>query len=221
MQLLLGCYLEAACYLRAEYRACFQRSLSIIQKIFALWPAPSTEAQTLRLRSSWATFRRSTTVMPRVSSLCVSMSTKCSDCEVTIDGSKAMAMATGSGRDIPCSPDCSRKACWARLLHSMANLATGVPKLRTCSMSDELSTASPRHRCQPTISMGSELLKTMRAAAASHQMLYSAAGVTLPSQDGAPPMTTQRLTFAAMPGLFSKASATFVSGPSVTITRPG
>ena len=43
---------------------------------------------------------------------------------------------------------------------------------------------------------------TMRAASGSHQMLYSAAGVTLPSQQGAPPMTTQRLTFAAMSGCF-------------------
>ncbi len=42
---------------------------------------------------------------------------------------------------------------------------------------------------------------TMRAASGSTQMLYSAAGVTLPSQHGAPPMTTQRLTFAAIVGL--------------------
>ena len=35
----------------------------------------------------------------------------------------------------------------------------------------------------------------MRAASGSTQMLYSAAGVTLPSQHGAPPMTTQRPIF--------------------------
>jgi len=101
-----------------------------------------------------------------------------------------------------------------------ANFATGVPKLRTCWMSDGFSTASPRHRCHPTSSMGRPLLTTMRAASGSHQMLYSAAGVTLPSQQGAPPMTTQRLTFAAMPGILCKARATFVSGPSVTSTTP-
>ena len=52
-------------------------------------------------------------------------------------------------------------------------------------------------------------------------MLYSAAGVTFPSQHGAPPITTQRLTIVAICGFRSKASAIFVSGPKVTTTIPG
>ena len=52
-------------------------------------------------------------------------------------------------------------------------------------------------------------------------MLYSAAGVTLPTVQAAPPITTQRPTFAAMSGAFASASATFVSGPSVTSRIPG
>ena len=52
-------------------------------------------------------------------------------------------------------------------------------------------------------------------------MLYSAAGVTLPSQHGAPPMTTQRPTLSAKPGSRASASAMLVSGPSVTSVRPG
>ena len=62
---------------------------------------------------------------------------------------------------------------------------------------------------------------TMLAASGSTQMLYSAAGVTLPSQHGLPPITTQRLTLAAIPGFLEIASATLVSGPSVTRTSPG
>src|SRR5271165_5996023 len=64
-----------------EHRACFQRTLSMVQKTLALRPAARLDAQTSRLRSSSATLRRSTTVMPRVSSLSVSTSTKCADCE--------------------------------------------------------------------------------------------------------------------------------------------
>ena len=41
----------------------------------------------------------------------------------------------------------------------------------------------------------------MRAASGSTQMLYSAAGVTLPSQHGAPPMTTQRPIFCGEAGI--------------------
>ena len=63
--------------------------------------------------------------------------------------------------------------------------------------------------------------KTMRAASGSTQMLYSAAGVTLPSQHGAPPMTTQRPILFASPGSRASASATLVSGPRVTSVRPG
>ena len=63
--------------------------------------------------------------------------------------------------------------------------------------------------------------KQIRAASGSHQMLYSAAGVTLPTVQAAPPITTQRPTFAAMSGAWSSASAMFVSGPSVTSVRPG
>src|SRR5260370_41375413 len=81
--------------------------------------------------------------------------------------------------------------------------------------------ASPLHRCQPTIYTGSPLRSTIRADSGSHQMLYSASGVTLHSQHGAPPMTTKRPTLAAMPGFRCKAKATFVRGPKVTKTRPG
>jgi hypothetical protein len=52
-------------------------------------------------------------------------------------------------------------------------------------------------------------------------MLYSAAGVTFPTVQAAPPITMQRLTCEAISGAFCSASATFVSGPSVTSTRPG
>ena len=65
------------------------------------------------------------------------------------------------------------------------------------------------------------LRNTIRAASGSTQMLNSAAGVTFPSQQGAPPITTQRETFLVMPGFRAKAKAMLVSGPSVTITRPG
>jgi hypothetical protein len=52
-------------------------------------------------------------------------------------------------------------------------------------------------------------------------MLYSAAGVTLPSQHGAPLMITQRPTFAAISGFLASASATSVSGARMTIAIPG
>ena len=52
-------------------------------------------------------------------------------------------------------------------------------------------------------------------------MLYSAAGVTLPSQQGAPPITTQRPIRSASSGSRSSASAILVSGPSVISVRPG
>ena len=52
-------------------------------------------------------------------------------------------------------------------------------------------------------------------------MLYSAAGVTLPSQQGAPPITTQRPIRSASLGSRLSASAILVSGPSVTSVRPG
>ena len=52
-------------------------------------------------------------------------------------------------------------------------------------------------------------------------MLYSAAGVTLPSQQGAPPITTQRPIRSASFGSRLSASAMLVRGPSVTRVRPG
>ena len=52
-------------------------------------------------------------------------------------------------------------------------------------------------------------------------MLYSAAGVTFPSQQGFPPMTTHRETFDAIDGILLNASATLVSGARVTMTSPG
>ena len=52
-------------------------------------------------------------------------------------------------------------------------------------------------------------------------MLYSAAGVTFPSQHGAPPMITHRPTFGTRSGACANASAILVSGPSVTIVIPG
>ena len=83
------------------------------------------------------------------------------------------------------------------------------------------TTAAPRESCQPTSSMGSCERSTTRAASGSTQKLYSAAGVTLPSQQGAPPITTQRLTFAASAGHCRSASARLVSGPRVMISMPG
>src|SRR5437763_2586324 len=88
-------------------------------------------------------------------------------------------------------------------------------------MSLAVDTASPRQRCQPISSTGSPLRITILAASGSTQMLYSAAGVTLPSQHGAPPITTQRLTFDTMPGFLEAASATLVNGPNVTRISPG
>src|ERR1039458_5826143 len=117
---------------------------------------------------------------------------------VHIDGSSAIDMATGSGSEMPVSPVCTRYAAMAVLLHSMAKRASGVPMLSTCSISAESSTAASRQSCQPTSSMGRAERATIRAASGSTQMLYSAAGVTLPSQHGAPPITTARPTFAAI-----------------------
>ncbi len=61
----------------------------------------------------------------------------------------------------------------------------------------------------------------MRAASGSTHMLYSAAGVTFPSQHGLPPMTTHRLTLSTILGSRATASATLVSGSRVTRTTPG
>ena len=74
----------------------------------------------------------------------------------------------------------------------MANFAFAVPSASIAAISSSLNTDGPRETCQPTISMLSFERKTARAASGSTQMLYSAAGVTLPSQQGAPPITTQR-----------------------------
>ena len=74
----------------------------------------------------------------------------------------------------------------------MAKCAFAVPSASIAAISASLSTEAPRETCQPTISIGSFERKTARAASGSTQMLYSAAGVTLPSQHGAPPITTQR-----------------------------
>src|ERR1700719_3920322 len=94
-------------YRKDEYNASFQRLLSSVQQTLDLHFFSSTGAQASLFRSSLATLRRSTTVMPRVNSLCVSMSMKCSLHSVPIVGSSAIAMATGSGRQIPSSPVCT------------------------------------------------------------------------------------------------------------------
>src|SRR5260370_11755798 len=93
---------------KAEYKACFQRELSMVQQTLALMPRFRTGDQTARLRSLPATLRRSTTVMPRVNSLEVSTSTKCSLCCVTIVGSSAMDIATGPANEMPFSPVSSK-----------------------------------------------------------------------------------------------------------------
>src|SRR5271155_5139723 len=54
---------------RADNNASFQRRLSSVQQTLALLFLFRTSAQTSLFRSSAATFRRSTTVMPRVNSL--------------------------------------------------------------------------------------------------------------------------------------------------------
>ena len=82
----------------------------------------------------------------------------------------------------------------------MAKRALLVPSASIAAISASFSTEAPRETCQPTISIGSAERKTARAASGSTQMLYSAAGVTLPSQQGAPPITTQRPIFSAIPG---------------------
>ena len=74
----------------------------------------------------------------------------------------------------------------------MANFAFAVPSASIAAISSSLKTDAPRETCQPIISILSFERKTARAASGSTQMLYSAAGVTLPSQQGAPPITTQR-----------------------------
>ncbi len=68
---------------------------------------------------------------------------------------------------------------------------------------------------RPTIVTGRPLSKTRRAASGSHQMLNSAAGVTLP-RPIAPPISTIRLTLDAGRGWRASSSATFVSGPVAT-----
>ena len=60
---------------RPRNKACFQPATSIAQTTLVLLPAFTTGAQTAPLRSFSATWSRSTTVMPRVSSLPVSTST--------------------------------------------------------------------------------------------------------------------------------------------------
>ena len=60
----------------------------------------------------------------------------------------------------------------------------------------------------------------MRAASGSYQILNSAAGVMLPTDQAVPPMTTQRLTRGTISGARLTARAMLVSGPNVTSTRP-
>src|SRR6202042_1208781 len=103
----------------------------------------------------------------------------------------------------------------------MANFALAVPSASIAAISSSRKTDGPRETCQPTISILSFERKTARAASGSTQILNSAAGVTLPSQQGAPPITTQRLTWLAIDGFLIRASATLVSGPSVISTAPG
>ena len=107
------------------------------------------------------------------------------------------------------------------MFDSMANFAFAVPSASIAAISSSCNTDAPRETCQPTISILSFERKTARAASGSTQMLYSAAGVTLPSQQGAPPITTQRPIRSASLGSRLSASATLVSGPSVTRVRPG
>ena len=103
----------------------------------------------------------------------------------------------------------------------MANLAFAVPIASIASISSSRNTDGPRETCQPIISILSFERNTARAASGSTQMLYSAAGVTLPSQQGAPPITTQRPMRSASLGSRLSASAILVSGPRVTRVRPG
>ena len=95
-------------HFKTAYRASFQRLVSIVQQTFVLGPLAKSWDQTARLRALAATLSLSTTVMPRVNSLLVSTSTWCSPQEVAMVGSSAMDMATGSGREMPSSPVCSR-----------------------------------------------------------------------------------------------------------------
>ena len=69
--------LESDCILRLAQSGveCFFPALVVDRPADFRFPFLSAGSHTARLRSSSATFRRSTTVMPRVSSLCVSTST--------------------------------------------------------------------------------------------------------------------------------------------------
>lgn len=67
-----------------------------------------------------------------------------------------------------------------------------------------LPCAEARAACHPTSSIGKPERRTIRAASGSTHLLYSAAGVTFPSQQGFPPITTHRLTLCAAPINFRK-----------------
>merc|ERR1712176_330706 len=102
----------------------------------------------------------------------------------------------------------------------MANLAFLVAMvLVQKSISSCVKFASPRHISHPTIVICPFLAeeKTISAASGSHQILYSAAGVTLPTQQAAPPITTMFLIKSMILGSLLKAVPKLVNGPKVTI----
>src|SRR5215469_8176144 len=123
----------------AEKSACFHAGTSKLQQTWIFRGCVSTVcAHTAIFLGSLATLRRSTTVEPRVRSLDVSISTKCSLDEVQSAGFSAIPIVTGSGRQIPRSPVCLKKASAAVLLHRMAKSARGLFDARSSSISSWL-----------------------------------------------------------------------------------
>src|ERR1700732_4255522 len=134
---------EKDIYASAENRRFFHLGMSRLQHTWTLRSRSMALAQTFLFRESVATSSRSTTVIPRVSSLETSISTQCSLEEVQSVGFSAMPISTGSGSDMPLCPVCLKNASTAVLLQRNANSARGFFRASTRSMSSGLRTASP------------------------------------------------------------------------------
>ena len=143
--------------------------------------------------------------------------TLCLDTLFTTSSSKATAIATGSGNPRPGSPNQFWLESSACLLQSIAKSPFSVLKLYTCSISSSVRFASPLQSSHPTIVIsGCCDWKTTSAASGSHQMLYSAAGVTFPTVLEAPPIITIFFNIKNESGYFEIKFAILVRGPSVT-----
>ena len=92
-----------------------------------------------------------------------------------------------------------------------------VASMRICSRRSGVAITC-RVTLRPIILIGMPLVKTTCAASGSHQMLNSAAGVTLPKVSE-PPMSAICLMRCGSVGSLKSAEATFVSGPIGTRCR--